>query len=305
MAERTSQRIVDAHIHWWDLENNYYPWLMDEQPEEGGLSGFEAIAHTYLYEHYMEDAAGYDVEGFVHIQAEWDPSDPVGETRWLQSLVDADAIGGKPLAIVGFANFAAKNVEAILEGHADHANARGIRHMLNYLADDPSRCWADQDYLENDTWRGNFPLLKKYGLDFDPMCFSNHLPGIAELAGKHPDIQVILEHTGMPYDHTPEGRKVWTDGMRALAERENASVKISGFGTTIDNWTEELIRPYVLTAIEVFGVDRVCFASNFPTDKMFSSMTKIWDAFLSITADFSQHERDAMFANNAKRLYRM
>ena len=93
--------------------------------------------------------------------------------------------------------------------------------------------------------------------------------------------------------------------MRALAERENASVKISGFGTTIDNWTEELIRPYVLTAIEVFGVDRVCFASNFPTDKMFSSMTKIWDAFLSITADFSQHERDAMFANNAKRLYRM
>ena len=85
MAQQTSQRIVDAHIHWWDLENNYYPWLMDEQPEEGGLSGFDAIAHTYLYEHYMEDAAGYDVEGFVHVQAEWDPSDPVGENRWRSS----------------------------------------------------------------------------------------------------------------------------------------------------------------------------------------------------------------------------
>ena len=112
MGERTNQRIVDAHIHWWDLENNYYPWLMDERPEEGGLSGFDAIAKTYLYEHYLEDATGYDVEGFVHIQAEWDPLNPVDETRWLQSLVDDDKIGGKPLAIVGFANFAENNVEA-------------------------------------------------------------------------------------------------------------------------------------------------------------------------------------------------
>ena len=177
--------------------------------------------------------------------------------------------------------------------------------MLNYLADDPSRCWADQDYLENNTWLSNFPLLKKYGLDFDPMCFSNHLPGIAKLADKNSEIQFILEHTGMPYDHTPEGRKVWSDGMRVLAERENASVKISGFGTTVDNWNEALIRPYVLTTIDLFGADRVCFASNFPTDKVFSSMSKIWDAFLSITADFSEDEKDKMFAMNAKRLYRI
>ena len=25
MGERSNQRILDAHIHWWDLENNYYP----------------------------------------------------------------------------------------------------------------------------------------------------------------------------------------------------------------------------------------------------------------------------------------
>ena len=305
MTIGSHQRILDAHIHWWNLEENYYPWLMDEQPDEGGLSGFDAIAKTYLYDHYMADAHGYDIKGFVHVQAEWDPRDPVGETRWLQSLVDDDKIGGKPLGIVGFANFAAANVEQILEGHAAYPNARGIRHMLNHLPDVPALCWANQDYMANDTWLKNIPLLKKYGLDFDPMCFSNHLPGLARIAGENPEIRVILEHTGMPYDHTNEGRKIWADGLRALAERDNTAVKISGFGTTIENWTEEVIRPYVLETIDIFGTDRVAFASNFPTDSMFSDMATIWEAFLSITSGFSQNERDAMFADNARRIYRL
>jgi predicted TIM-barrel fold metal-dependent hydrolase len=304
MGKKSAQRIVDAHIHWWDLENNYYPWLMDQKAEEGGLAVDESLARTYVYENYMADAEGYDVEAFVHIQAEWDPRDPVGETKWLQSLIDDDRIGAKPLAIVGFANFAADNVEEILAGHAECANARSIRHMLNYLPDNPALCWADQDYLQNDAWLKNFPLLKKYGLDFDPMCFSNHLPGVAKLAGENPEIKVILEHAGMPYDHTPECRAVWAKAMRTFAERDNAAIKISGFGNTMENWTEEKIRPYVLEIIEAFGTGRVCFASNFPTDGQFSDMAAIWDAFLSITGNFSQDEKDAMFAENAYRLYR-
>ncbi|WP_376750624.1 MULTISPECIES: amidohydrolase family protein [Pseudomonas] len=33
-------------------------------------------------------------------------------------------------------------------------------------------------------------------------------------------------------------------------------------------WTPESIRPYVLAAIEVFGIDRCMFASNFSVDKV-------------------------------------
>jgi predicted TIM-barrel fold metal-dependent hydrolase len=71
------------------------------------------------------------------------------------------------------------------------------------------------------------------------------------------------------------------------------------------DWNEERIRPYVLEAIDIFGVDRIMFASNFPTDKLFSSMDAIWQAFLSITSDFSQAERDRMFAANAVQHYRL
>lgn len=297
--------MIDAHIHWWDLDNNYYPWLMDEQPEEGGLSGFDAIAHTYLQSDYHEDAKGYDVDGYVHIQAEWDPRDPVGETRWLQGLVDNDQINGKALAIVGFANLAANDVETVLEGHAEFPNVRGIRHMLNHISDNPALCWAEQDYLENDKWVQNYDLLKKYDLDFDLMCFSNHFKRAAKLAQKYTETRIFIEHAGMPHDMTPEGVAVWRDGMKALAAADNTIAKISGFGTTMPKWTKDTIRPYVLDIIEYFGIDRVCFGTNFPTDKMFSSMDAIMDAFLSITAGFSQNERDKLFAQNALTHYRI
>jgi predicted TIM-barrel fold metal-dependent hydrolase len=70
-------------------------------------------------------------------------------------------------------------------------------------------------------------------------------------------------------------------------------------------WNEAMIRPYVLETIDIFGIDRVMFASNFPTDKLFSSMDAIWQAFLSITSAFSQDERDKMFADNAIKHYRL
>ena len=305
MVPTSNQKIVDAHLHWWDLENNYYPWLTDQKQDEGGLSGFDSIAKTYVRSHYLEDAKGYDIQGYVHIQAEWDPSDPVGETRWLQGLVDEGKLGGHPLAIVGFANLAEQRAESLLEAHSQFKNCRGIRHMLNYLPGTPALCWADQDYLENQDWVDNFGLLKKYDLDFDLMCFSNHMERAAALARRHPQTQIFLEHAGMPHDHTEEGRAYWKAGMQQLAREDNTIAKLSGFGNTIECWTEELIRPYILEAVDIFGVERICFASNFPTDKQFGSMEAIWQAFLSITADFSQDERDKMFATNALRYYRI
>ena len=305
MTQPKPPRIVDAHIHWWDLDNNYYPWLSDQKVEEGGLSSASALAKSYLPEHYWRDAEGYNIVGLVHVQANWDPKDPVGETRWLQQLADSASTRGMPQGIVGFADLAADNLDALLDGHARFRGARAIRHMMNHIPGNPALCWADQDYIENPKWVANFPRLARFGLGFDLMCFSNQMQAMARLAQENPGIPVYLEHTGMPYDHTPEGVAFWRQGMRALAAAPNVACKISGLGNTIANWNEDLIRPYVLDAIEIFGVDRCMFASNFPTDSQFSSMRAIWDAFSSIIGGFSDVERDKLFAANAIRYYRL
>ena len=71
------------------------------------------------------------------------------------------------------------------------------------------------------------------------------------------------------------------------------------------NWTVESFRERVLRTIDVFGPDRVAFGSNFPVDKLYASYVKTFQAFLTLTADFSNSEREDMFHNTAKRFYRI
>ena len=59
--------------------------------------------------------------------------------------------------------------------------------------------------------------------------------------------------------------------MRDLAAQPNVWVKISELGMVDWRWTEELIRPFVLETIDIFGVDRCTFASNSPVDKLYGA----------------------------------
>jgi predicted TIM-barrel fold metal-dependent hydrolase len=93
--------------------------------------------------------------------------------------------------------------------------------------------------------------------------------------------------------------------MRSLAAQPNVQVKISGLGMVDWNWTEESIRPFVLDTIEIFGVERCMFASNFPVDKLYSSFGTLYRAFRSIVSDFSFGERRKLFSDNALATYRI
>ena len=70
-------------------------------------------------------------------------------------------------------------------------------------------------------------------------------------------------------------------------------------------WTTESIRPLVMDCIEIFGVDRSFFSTNFPVDRLFSSYKKVWDAYFEITNDFSLDEKEKLFFKNAEKYYRI
>ena len=64
------------------------------------------------------------------------------------------------------------------------------------------------------------------------------------------------------------------------------------------------MTPWIEYAIEVFGVDRCFFASNFPVDGMHGTLGQLWGAYSSITASLSTDQREKLFAANAERIYR-
>jgi predicted TIM-barrel fold metal-dependent hydrolase len=70
-------------------------------------------------------------------------------------------------------------------------------------------------------------------------------------------------------------------------------------------WTTDSIAPFVLDMIDILGVDRCMFASNFPVDSLFSNYETLWNAYDEITSDFTDAERNKLFRTNAEQYYRI
>jgi predicted TIM-barrel fold metal-dependent hydrolase len=294
-------RFVDAHVHLWELERLRYPWLTPPFGDDGPNGSVARIAHDYGIDDYLADAAGWNVAGMVHVDAGAHPDDALAETRWLQSLADAR---GLPSAVVAFAALDDPGVDALLEAHAAHPAVRGIRHIVNWHPD-PRRSYTPRDVTADPAWQAGFARLARHGLSFDLQCYPAQMPTVAALAARHDDVPVIINHLGMPVPSDPDGIDTWRHGMRALAALPHVSVKISGVGFAYRPWTIAQIRPLILEAIDLFGTARAMIASDVPTDKLFGSLDAHLAAYSEITAGFSESERDALFAGNARHIYRI
>jgi predicted TIM-barrel fold metal-dependent hydrolase len=298
----TELPIVDAHQHFWDLERNYLPWLCDEPMIPFRYGDYGALRQSYLPADYFRDAAGHDVVRTVYVETEWDPRDPLGEPRWLQEIV---AETGFPHAIVAGARLDDPDVETVLAGHAAFRRVRGIRHKPRAATSPAAVQIGAAGSMDDPAWRRGYALLERYGLSFDLQTPWWHLPEAARLARDVPDTQIILNHTGLPADRSPEGLAGWRKAMATLAAEPNAVVKISGLGQPGEPWTVEANGPIVRDAIAIFGVDRCMFASNFPVDRLCADFDTIFTGFETIVADLTRAEQLKLFHDNAMRIYRL
>jgi predicted TIM-barrel fold metal-dependent hydrolase len=293
-------KVVDPHIHLWNLERLHYPWLADPKVSFHGDN--RLLAKTHEITEFMADAEGVEVLAVVHVDAGHDPGNPLAETKWLQALADA---GGFPQGIVAYADLSRPDIDSLLAAHAAHRNVRGIRQILNVHAD-PFFDYVGRHFMREHPWCKGFGLLKKYGLSFDLQIYPTQMAEAAQLARSHPETTLILNHTGMFVDrNSVAGWRQWREGMRGLATCPNVMVKISGLGMVDHHWTVESIRPYVLETIDAFGVERCMFASNFTVDRLHGSYRAVWQAFADATAGSSEAEHAALFRDNAMRVYRL
>jgi len=299
----TALQVVDPHIHLWNVESLRYPWM---KTAGGNFMGrCDPILKTYEVRDYLADTQEVDVLKVVHVDAAHDPTNPVAETRFLQSLADAPGNRAMPQAIVAYARLEEPGVEEVLAAHTQFRNVRGIRQTLN-VHTDPYYDYVGRHFMREQAWRRGFGLLEKYQLSFDLQIYPTQMEEAASLARAHPGIQLILNHTGMFVDRSAvSGWRAWRDGMRLLAQCPNVAVKISGMGMIDHVWTVESLRPYALETIDAFGADRAMFASNFPIDRLYSSYGALWRAFDHIVSGASATERAALFRGNAERIYRI
>jgi predicted TIM-barrel fold metal-dependent hydrolase len=293
--------IVDPHMHLWDLEQHHYAWLQVPPPHNpaGDISGL--AGKNYGLDQYLDDVAGWRVVKSVHIECGLPPRDQLSETDWLQAIADHR---GFPHGIVAGAWLETSNVEALLEAQAARPNVRGVRQIVNWHTD-PLKTYTARDLIEDPAWRRGFALLARYGLSFDLQLYPLQMIAAARLAADHPDVQIIVNHAGMPTDRDAAGFQAWRAGMDALAACPNVAVKISGFGGVDRGWTAGAIEPFIHEVLDQFGTERAMFASNFPVDRVHGRFGAHYAAFDYAARALSDTEREALFAGNAARLYRL
>ena len=282
--------IVDAHQHFWDPRVNYHPWLCDQPPIPFRYGDYSALRRPYLPADYFADAAPHKVEKTVYVETEWDPRDPLGEMRYVERLRRET---GFPTVAVAQAWLDRDDIAGTIEALAQFEFVRGIRHKPR-----PGQ-------MADARWRAGFAQLVRQGLRFDLQAPWPQLEEAARLAQDFPDARIILNHAGLPADRSREGIAGWKTALQMLADCPNAALKISGLGVPGEAWTAQANREVVLAAIDIFGIKRAMFASNFPVDGLCASFDAIVTAMRAIVRDFPAGEQRAFFHDNAIGIYDM
>lgn len=289
------RQIADPHQHFWELGRIHYPWLMDE-PLSDFVASNPDLTTNYLLSDYLADARDFDLVKSVHVEAVPDPKDRTAETAWLQELADKPESNGFPHGIVASADLTAGDFANTIAAHARYPNLRGIRQILN---------WVPEPIMRDETWRTNFQRLGELDLIFVMHIIASQMDDAARLAADYPKVRIALNHTGLPNIASEDDVAAWRRGMHLLAPCENISVKISGFGMLDPNCTSQSIRSYILETIDLFGVTRCMFASNFPVDRLFRSYHHLWTAYMQVTEHFTDEEKSQLFHDNAVAFYRL
>jgi L-fuconolactonase len=315
--------IVDAHHHLWDLRRT--------------------TGHRYLLQDMLADiATGHNVIATIYMNCyEWDRLDgplemrPITETEvaaGAAAMCESGVYGSTRVAagIVSFADLTlGDQVVQVLEEHkrVGGGRFRGIRHSGGWDADPViGNSFPDMQpdlYRQPDFQRG-FSHLVRMGLSFDAWLYHPQLLVLAELAETFPDANIVLGHCGGPLGYGAyAGRQdetfvTWKASMAVLARYPNICVKLGGmmmrlaaFDYNADPSPPNSLdlaakwRPYIETCIELFGIDRCFFESNFPVDKMGVGYLALWNAFKRIASGASQEEKRALFSGNAMRIYRL
>lgn len=284
---------VDTHVHFYDLRKRefVYSWLQPDfvHPIIGDIDAIKTL--VYDARALRAETRFAHVSKIVHVQAALGAPDPVAETAWLEAMAETT---GWPNGIVAHTDLASAGVEAELERHmAASPRTRGIRDF------------GEGDYLTDPAWQRGYGKLARYGLVCDLDCTWQDMGKARDVARLHPEVTLVLEHAGFPRARDDEYFENWRRGLQTLAEAESTHCKISGLGMCDPDWTVASIRPWVLACIEVFGVERCFFATNWPVDRLYSSYDAVVAAYDQITASFSPEEREALFSRNAERIFRI
>jgi L-fuconolactonase len=198
--------------------------------------------------------------------------------------------------VVGWVDLRSDGLAAELDEFADEPGLVGVRHVVQ---DEP-----DPRFLLGADFVRGLERLAPAGLVYDLLLYPHQLPAAVELAGLLPEQPFVLDHLAKP--RIREALiDPWRRDIQALARHANVSCKLSGLVTEAAwrRWRGEDFRPYLETAVEAFGPERLMFGSDWPVCLVAADYADVVGLCRDFVATLSAAEQATIWGGTAARVY--
>jgi L-fuconolactonase len=223
----------------------------------------------------------------------------LGETwDFLKTAGETDFVAG----VVGWVDLTDPSVATTIKDLKTSADGKwlvGIRHLI--------QTESDPRWLLRDDVKAGLKAAGDFDLVYDLVPNLPQLPACVETVRALPHIRYVLDHIAKP-EIRNGGFADWAAPMQGFrSQREHVWCKLSGMVTEANwaSWRPADLRPYVLEVLDIFGVDRCMFGTDWPVCLVAADYARVMDALRECLKDLSRGEIDKIFGGNAIEAYRL
>lgn len=281
-----SGKIIDTHVHVWNLDKASYSWLEWSDP---------ILNRSYHIQELEEERNQAGITAGVLVQS----ANSLEDTDWMLAVAtQTDWIRG----VVGWLPLQNPEATASLlsDKYSKNPCFKGVRHLIH---NEPDPAWLLQKgVLES------LHIIASYGLPYDLVGTQPaHIQTALTLAREVPGLRMVFDHLNQPPIATREQFGRWGELMQEAAGHSRFYIKLSGLGTASrqgPGWSAAAIGPYVAFALEQFGADRCMCGSDWPVGLQAGSYVHSWEVYKEVVNGLLKPaDAEKVFCRNAQEFY--
>ncbi len=281
-------KIIDTHVHVWDLNRAEYPWL------QGDTS---ILNQSWLIEQLETERKQVGVTGSVLVQASGNTEDT---DVMLEAAYQTDWISG---VVIWLPLMDPQATQQLLEEkYFSEKYFKGVRHQVH---DEKDPQWLLQPAVIE-----SLKILAQHDIPYDIVAvLPAHIETALKVAEKVPGLRMVFDHLSQPPIATKERFGKWGELMKEAARQDQFFAKISGLGTASGNFnnrTADDIKPYVEFALQEFGIDRCFCGGDWPVSLLANNYVDTWEIYKQILTELvTKEEQEKLFYINAQGFYNL